>query len=175
MKIFKTLIFMILFSVSIFAQSNAIYDLSHNVIAGGGGKSSSALYKLEGTIGQAVAGTISSGTNASTNGQHKLRGGFWSSEPLAPTAATVALSGQITSKGTLIVGRPRVILTDTLTGATRSAEPSPFGFYRFEELEIGRVYIVRAESDGFAFTPDSYSFVLMDDRADVDFVGARIQ
>jgi hypothetical protein len=52
------------------AQSGGIYDLSWNVIGGGGGVSSGSVYALSGTTGQPGAG-------AQAGGAYDLRGGFW--------------------------------------------------------------------------------------------------
>lgn len=63
---------------------------------------------------------------------------------------------------------------DTSTGIERTTQTNPFGFYRFDELEIGRVYIVRAESNKYAFTPGHYFLELLEDRENLDFTGSRI-
>ena len=52
------------------AQVSASYDLSWNVISGGGGSMSSASYSLEGSIGQPALGTSSSTS-------YRLDAGFW--------------------------------------------------------------------------------------------------
>ncbi len=53
------------------AQSGGGYDLTWNVIAGGGATSStSGTYSLNGTIGQSDASTLIGGT-------YTLNGGFW--------------------------------------------------------------------------------------------------
>jgi hypothetical protein len=53
------------------AQSGGGYDLTWNVIAGGGDTNSAGgPYSLSGTIGQAEAGTLSGGS-------YSLSGGFW--------------------------------------------------------------------------------------------------
>ncbi len=53
------------------AQSGGGYDLTWNVIAGGGATSSTGgTYSLNGTIGQADAGTMNGGS-------YSLIGGFW--------------------------------------------------------------------------------------------------
>ena len=46
------------------------YDLSWNVIAGGGGTSTGSNYSVSGTIGQAAAGHLSGGS-------YTIDGGFW--------------------------------------------------------------------------------------------------
>jgi len=52
------------------AQTSGIYDLSWSTINGGGGRSTSGTYTLEGTIGQPDAGLMS-------GGDYVLAGGFW--------------------------------------------------------------------------------------------------
>lgn len=162
-------------SVCVFAQSGGNYDLSHSVIAGGGEKSAGAAYQVAGTIAQAVAGTVSTGTSTTTNTQYSVRGGFWAFGQLAPTAAAVSLSGRVFSgKGAGIIRRVRIVLTDG-SGLERSTQTNGFGYYRFDDLEVGKLYIVRAQSLNFAFTPESYAFVLMEERDDVNFTGLRLQ
>lgn len=164
----------LLLSVSAVAQTGGTYDLSHNVIAGGGERGTGGGFTVDGTIGQPIAGTVSTGTSAANN-QYSLRGGFWAFQSLAPTAAQVSLSGRVrNSKGAGIIRRVRVRLIDTFTGTERTVQTNPFGYYQFEELEVGHFYIIRAESNNFAFTPDSYAFSLLEDRENVDFTGYRI-
>jgi hypothetical protein len=52
----------------------ATYDLTWSSIDGGGGSSSGGGYTLDGTIGQADAGSLSGGV-------YSLGGGFWSGVP----------------------------------------------------------------------------------------------
>ena len=175
MKIQKYLLIAILltaaFSFGIFAQTGGIYDLSHNVISGGGEGSANAAanYRLDGTLGQAIAGTTSTGA------LYNLHGGFWFGQPLAPTAAAVTITGRILNTDGGFARRVTVILTDSATGEIRSARPSAFGFYRFEDIPVGRIYTVRAESKNFLFTPDSYVFSLVDARDDLDFTAVPVE
>ena len=57
-------------SFSASAQSGGGYDLTWNVIAGGGGTSTGGAYSLSGTIGQSDTDTLSGGA-------YTLHGGFW--------------------------------------------------------------------------------------------------
>lgn len=152
------------------AQTGGTYDLSHSVIASGGGSNSTGgTFRVDGTIGQNLAGTVSTG------GTFNLRDGFWAFDALAPTAAPASLSGRVFSgKGLGIIRRVQIVLFDASSGITQTTQTNPRGFYRFEELEVGHFYIVRAESKKFTFTPDSYSFELLEDRADVNFAGGRL-
>ncbi|MBN1954797.1 MAG: hypothetical protein JW900_07080 [Anaerolineae bacterium] len=59
-------------AVPVLAHVSAAYDLSWNVIAGGGGKMESTQHTLYGTVGQAATGHMSSSG-------HTLCSGFWCS------------------------------------------------------------------------------------------------
>jgi hypothetical protein len=67
------------FALPAAAQSGGGYDLSWNVIAGGGGKirDGTGLYSVKGTIGQPAVGTM-------TGGAYSLTGGFWALPPGIP-------------------------------------------------------------------------------------------
>ena len=152
-------------------EGGAIYSISHWVIAGGGGTSSDTNRSLEGTIGQGVAGTTSAG------GQYSLHGGFWYPDAGAPTAATASITGRINNSYEL--GRlrrsVRIILTDPSTGEERVASIGKIGRYRFDGVEVGRAYILRAEGRGVTFEPESRVINLLDNMADVDFTAVLQQ
>src|SRR5215213_5683200 len=107
--------------------SNPPYTLEQSVVAAGGGTSETGVYKIEGTIGQPVAGTTS------TNGSFTLRGGFFTPAPFAPTAALVKVSGRILTAD----GRGIRNVSVTMTGASgeiRMAFSSSFGYFTFENV-----------------------------------------
>ena len=54
------------------AQTSADFDLSWHVVAGGGGRSTSADYVVQGTAGQAAAGPPSA-----QGADYHLNSGFW--------------------------------------------------------------------------------------------------
>ena len=168
---FVGLWFIFAFSLNIsFAQSGGTYNLLNSVIASGGGSGSAGgNYIISGTVGQAFAGTTSSG------GNYSLRGGFWTPNQFSPTAARVTISGRVFSgKGAGIIRRVRVLLVDTFSGIERTTQTSIDGTYRFEEVEVGKFYIVRAESKNFVFTPDNYALQLVEELENLDFTGNRI-
>lgn len=150
------------------AQSGGNYQITQSVIGAGGQESTAGNFSLTGVIGQPLAGTNSTGGNFS------VRGGFFTAQ-LAPTAAQVSISGSVFSgKGLGIIRRVRIILVDTSTGIQRTTQTNDSGFYRFDELEVGRLYVVRAESRNYSFTPDSHIFELSENQQDVNFTGSRI-
>jgi hypothetical protein len=69
----------------IFAQTSASYDLSWNVLGGGGEQAASASYSLEGTLGQPIIDAGSSATFA-------VQPGYWGG---AGAASTAPFSGKL--------------------------------------------------------------------------------
>jgi hypothetical protein len=72
-------------------------------------------------------------------------------EVLAPTAASVTVSGRVMS-GKRGVSRATVYLTDQ-NGETRAAQTNSFGYYRFDEVAVGETYIVNVNAKRYQFNP----------------------
>jgi len=131
---------------------NPPYTLDQSVIASGGGTSADAgnLYSIAGTIGQPVAGTTG------TNLPYSVQGGFFTSPPLAPTAAAVTISGRVLTPVGRGLRNAYVVLTDA-SGNTQMAQTSAFGYFRFSDVPAGETYIVSVVSKRFSFTPQVVS------------------
>jgi hypothetical protein len=143
------------------AQSGGTYEVTQSVIANGGGRSADATYAVEGTIGQHAAGSVSS------NAPFSFQAGFWQSF-LAPTAATVSISGRvITANGNPVRGS-RVILTSLRGDFAKTALTSSFGYYRLEGIEVGQSYLLEVVSKGSQFEPRIVS--VLDEITDFDLV-----
>ena len=162
-------------------EGGTLLTMSHSVIAGGGGYSQWTQpdlqgrggetvpnFEVEGTIGQAIAGT------ASTGGQYRVHQGFWFADEFQPTAAPASISGQVSSLGNRF-HRTRVVLTDLSTGETRVANVNPFGFYRFDDLEVASLYLIEPEGQSLMFEPASLIVRLLDNVTGVDFTAHLIQ
>ena len=149
------------------AQTGDNFDLSHNVIASGGGKSagtsSARAFTIEGTIGQGFAGTESS----STPPQLSVRGGFWGFLQPLPTAAAVSIAGRVLTPQGRGLATTLVTLTSA-AGERRTTTTNPFGFYRFEGVEVGQTYIVAVLARRFIFTPQTV--VVGDEISGLNFV-----
>lgn len=84
------------------------------------------------------------------------------------TAANVAISGRVmTSNGEGIRGA-RLTLTSP-TGAQRTAISSSFGYYRFDDVEAGRTYVLEIGSRRFTFADPTRIFNLQDELTGIDF------
>jgi hypothetical protein len=137
------------------------YSLDQAVIASGGGESASGgTFKIEGTIGQAVAGITS------TNNTFAVKSGFWTSQALAPTAASVTVSGRIITLDGNGLKNARVILTD-MQGNARMAISSAFGYYSFSAVEVGQTYIFTVVSKRYEFAPQV--LIVFEDVKSLDF------
>ena len=135
-----------LFISFVSAQSGTTYEITQSVIANGGGKSADATYVVEGTIGQHAAGM------ASSNAPYGSQAGFWQWF-LAPTAATVSISGRVvTANGNPVPGS-RVILTRLRGGFVRTARTTTFGYYRFEGIQVGEYYQLETVQREFQSEP----------------------
>ena len=143
------------------AQSDGTYEITQSVIANGGGKSADATYLVEGTIGQHAAGSVSA------NGQYDFRAGFWQSF-LAPTAASVSISGRVVTAAGNPVAGSRVILTSLQSGVTKTALTSSFGYYRLQGVEAGQYYLLDVKQKGFQFEPRFIS--VFDEITDLDLI-----
>lgn len=91
----------------------------------------------------------------------------WALSQLAPTAAGVAVSGRVLMP--FGAGLPNAVVTMTnSSGVAVSARTSPFGYYRFEDVEVGQVYIITVASKGYTFTPRIIT--VTDELTGIDFV-----
>lgn len=142
------------------------YTLNQAVIASGGGTSGDALnhnYKIESTAGQPAAGTFASG------GAYSARSGFWIPNPAAPTAAGSSINGKVL--GLLGGGLPNVTLT--LSGGSllvpRTARTGSFGYFRFDDVVVGQIYILSVRSKKYGFGQDTQVISLLEDVTDIIF------
>ena len=155
-----TIVFVALCSILTLSQSGGTFVIQKSVIASGGGQSAGNVFVLNGTMGETVAGT------ASTGGGFQLSGGFWggSSQP----AANVTISGRVyTSNG--VTGLRNATITLTNGSDVRSATTSSFGFYSFDNVAPGFSYTLRIQSRLYRFQPQTV--VPTGDVTGVDFVG----
>lgn len=151
----KRLSVLIFLTLSASAQSGGPYEITQSVTAGGGGTSGGGSYSITGSTAQSIAGVQSS------NGPYSARGGFWQFF-FAPTAAEVSVTGRVTDAKGRPIARVRVMLEGSPAGV-RSAVTNGFGYFHFDEVEIGRTYIIAPVHKTYEFTP---SVLTVHDRID---------
>ena len=159
--IFLTLIFL---TANISAQSGGTFSITQSVIASGGGQNSSGgVFSLDGTTGQAAAG------NAVGNAPFAVTSGFWNFTTAAPTAANVGISGRvITANGSGI--RNVVVILTAPNGTIRSAQTGTFGYFKFEDNEVGGIYVISVYSKRYGFAQPTRILSVQEEIADLEFV-----
>ncbi len=151
---------------TIFSQSGGNFTITQSVVAGGGQGSAGGAFTLDGTVGQAVAG------NAVSGPPFAVTSGFWNSTPLAPTAATVSVNGQVRTVNGAGIRNALITLT-ALDGSTQIARSGSFGYYRFNEVLAGETYIVSISSKRFRFATPTIVIAVLDEIAGLDFVAVE--
>jgi Carboxypeptidase regulatory-like domain len=147
--------------------SSGNYTLTQTAIANGGASGISASlggnYSIEGTIGQSAAGT---------NQQvavYNFKPGFWTTQPLVPTAASVSLSGKVTTIDGSGIRNVLVTLTQS-DGTTRTVLTASFGYFRFDEIEAGQIVIINVRSKRFTFIPPTLILNTTENSNEINFV-----
>lgn len=136
-------IILMVISITAFTQTGGTYEIEKSVIASGGDTSLGGNFTPESTSGQRVS-------NASPNGgTYQILSGFWT-PVFAPTAASVMISGKVSLLNGRGIPRAVVSYTDSL-GITKNARTSTFGYFRFDNVEVGQIYIFQVSAKGYLF------------------------
>lgn len=88
---------------------------------------------------------------------------------LAPTAASVAISGRAMSSTGRGIRNVMIRLTDG-EGHIRFASTSAFGYYRFNDVNAGETVIITAKGKRFEFATPSQVLNVNEDASNVNFV-----
>jgi hypothetical protein len=136
-----------------------------------GGPQQTTLY---GTFGQTNANGVWSlyirddaGTLTAING---CVDGGWGLEFITPTAAAGSISGRVTTADGLGIRNAEMILTGDSLAEPLTVTTSSFGYFSFDELEIGRTYVVTVNSRRFTFQAPSRVLSLVENATEVNFV-----
>jgi hypothetical protein len=139
------------------------YTLEQSVIASGGGTSADGggIFSLTGNAGQSVAGSYSASSTFT------VRSGFFTAPPtVAPSAASVTVSGRVLTPAGGGLTNARVILIDS-QGNSRTAVSSLAGFYRFADVLVGETYVLTVSSKRYQF--DSQIVTVMEEIDGLNF------
>ncbi|HMS42348.1 MAG TPA: carboxypeptidase regulatory-like domain-containing protein, partial [Pyrinomonadaceae bacterium] len=111
--------------------------------------------------GNVIANFVA-GSAGSNN--HTFDFGFY----LAPTAATVPVGGRIQAADG--VGIRNVIVNLVLpNGTVQSTRTGAFGYYRFDDIEVGQTVTVEVRAKRFTFKQPTRIFTLEEAMEDLDF------
>jgi len=89
----------------------------------------------------------------------------------APTAAAVTISGRVANNANLGVRGIELLLTDPSTGETRSVRTNYFGRYAFNDVPVGRTYVIVATSNKkYQILDATRTFTLNDDMTGLNFI-----
>ena len=94
---------------------------------------------------------------------------FVIAETLAPTAASVTVSGKVLTANGSGIRNARVIITDS-NGNSRQEITGSFGYYRFENINVGETYVVTVFSKRFSFSQSSQIISVNEDLSEVNFI-----
>ena len=144
------------------AQSGGQFAITQSVVANGGASSSGGNFGVTGTVAQTSVGTGLSG------GSFGLHGGFW--QPFfAPTAAMVSVTGKILTATGGGISNVRVLMTGQ-TGETQTAVSNNFGYFRFNEVRVGEIYVFTVSSRRYQFSVPSQVLSVNDNVGDLVFI-----
>lgn len=118
-----------------------------------------------GVMGDATSGTM----NPMGDGSPNL---MLFTAPAGPTAADASVAGQIVGSDGRAIKGIRVILQRASDGELRVATSNIFGYFRFDDVEVGEYYTVYVQNKRYEFANSPYSFTLHDDFTSMAFVGS---
>jgi hypothetical protein len=158
---FATLFFL---SANIAAQTGGTFAITQSVVASGGGQNSTGgAFSLDGTTGQAAAG------NAIGNAPFAVTSGFWNFTAMAPTAANVGIGGRVITANGGGIRNVVVILTNP-NGTIRTTQTGTFGYFKFEDVEVGGTYAISVYSKRYGFGQPTRILSVQEEIADLEFV-----
>lgn len=85
----------------------------------------------------------------------------------APTAASVSVGGRVFTSDGHGIFKARISITNP-NGGTRTALTSSFGYFRFDDIEVGQTYILEAAHKRYQFAPRVLS--VLDEITDADLI-----
>ena len=139
------------------------FTLEQSVIAAGGGGSAGGAFSVNGTIGQAIAGT------RSVEAAKVLHGGFWQPAPLAPTASRVSIGGRVLTAEGQGIRSVSVTLTES-DGTVHRATTASFGYYNFAEIESGQTVVITVSAKRYRFAQSTIVLNVSENAGEIDFI-----
>lgn len=90
----------------------------------------------------------------------------------APEAASTSVSGQVLSSIGSGISKAHVTIINQ-NGESQTVLTNQFGYYRFDEVEVGETYIFTVRAKGYQFSQSSQVYTIVGETEDINFVGSR--
>jgi len=87
---------------------------------------------------------------------------------LAPTAAIVGVGGRVLTADGRPISKAQVSVV-LPSGVSRSTITNPFGFYRFEDIEVGQAYVFQVSSKSHRFANNAQLITVNNTIEDLNF------
>lgn len=88
---------------------------------------------------------------------------------IRPSASSVSVSGIVRTFSGMGIPRARLSLTDSY-GNVRTALTNPFGYYRFDEVDVGQTIVLTVSSKTAFFAEPTRAIAVDDELTEIDFV-----
>ena len=155
-------ILLLLLSLGVQAQSGGNFVVTQTVIGSGGDAGSGGPFALSSTIAQPLSGSASAPP-------FSLQAGFWTTPTLAPTAASVTITGRVeTATGAGV--RNAVLTVITSRGQMLVTRTNAFGYYMIENLTAGDNCVISVSARNATFSQATRVFTLVDQLTSMDFI-----
>jgi hypothetical protein len=87
----------------------------------------------------------------------------------ATTAANVSVSGRVLTADGQGIRNAIVSISDS-NGNVRQTRTGSFGYYRFDEIEVGSTYILQVASKRYVFPDPTQTLTVKEELANIDFI-----
>jgi len=88
---------------------------------------------------------------------------------IVPTAAHVSVGGRVVTASGMGIGKAAVTLMSP-DGQMRTVLTSPFGFYHFDDVEVGFTYVLSVAAKRYTFTNPTITTGVVDEITGLDFI-----
>lgn len=86
-----------------------------------------------------------------------------------PTSASTSVSGRVVTAAGVGIRNARISLVD-LSGNTRTVMSNAFGYYRFDNVEVGQNYVLSVSAKQYEFVLPSRMIVVFEELSGQDFI-----
>lgn len=112
-------------------------------------------------------------TNLITPGGHGFSHLVFCFDNSVTTAAKVSVGGRVVDEYKNGVARTSLTIVNTNTSERFTTVSNSFGYYRFDNLEVGNFYLITASNKKYRFEAETQSFVLNEAVENLDFTASQ--